>query len=84
MVLTTPGVPEGRITGLRFEAGDDTALTAALLRLFAMPEPVRTTIGARGRDWVLGHFNAAVVTEQILRLYREITGRPDEAPALAA
>lgn len=84
VVLTTPGVPEGRITGLRFQAGDDTALTAALLRLFAMPEPVPTTIGARGRDWVLGHFNAAVVAEQILRLYREITGRPDEAPALAA
>jgi hypothetical protein len=37
-----------------------------------MPEPNRATIGRRGREWVLGHFNAAAVTEQTLRLYGEI------------
>jgi glycosyltransferase involved in cell wall biosynthesis len=58
---------------LRFHAGDDAALAAALLRLFSMPEPNRATIGRRGREWVLGHFNAAAVTEQALRLYGEIT-----------
>ncbi|MFZ0845119.1 MAG: glycosyltransferase, partial [Pseudolabrys sp.] len=34
VVLTAPAVPEGRCTGLRFAAGDDAALAAALLRLF--------------------------------------------------
>ena len=82
VVLTPPTVPESRITGLRFQAGDDAALAAALLRLFAMPEAVRATIGARGRDWVLGHFNADDVAEQTLALYSEITGRRDKAPAL--
>jgi glycosyltransferase involved in cell wall biosynthesis len=82
VVLTPPTVPESRITGLRFPAGDDAALAAALLRLFAMPEAVRATIGARGRDWVLGHFNADDVAEQTLALYSETTGRRDKAPAL--
>ena len=58
VVLTPPAVPESRITGLRFPAGDDAALAASLLRLFAMPEVTRRAMGARGRDWVLGHFNA--------------------------
>ena len=84
VVLTAPAVPENRITGLRFQSGDDAALTAALLRVFSMPEPTRATIGARGRDWVLGHFNAAAVAEQTLRLYREIAGRPGGAPGLDA
>jgi glycosyltransferase involved in cell wall biosynthesis len=81
VVLTLPAVPEGRITGLRFDAGSDAALAAALLRLFSMPDPSRTTIGLRGRDWAIGHFNAAVAAEQMLRLYGEIAGRPAEAPA---
>ena len=83
VVLTPPAVPENRITGLRFHTGDDTALTAALLRLFALPEPARRAMGARGRDWVLSHFNAPAVAEQTLRLYEEITGH-DKAPAMAA
>ncbi len=58
VVLTAPAVPESRIAGLRFHAGDDAALAAALLRLFSMPEPNRATIGRRGREWVLGHFNS--------------------------
>jgi len=82
IVLTPPAVPESRITGLRFQAGDDAALAASLLRLFSMPEAVRATIGKRGRDWVLGHFNAAGVAEQTLALYGEIAGRRDKAPAL--
>ncbi|HZT24076.1 MAG TPA: glycosyltransferase [Pseudolabrys sp.] len=69
VVLTPPAVPESRITGLRVQAGDDAALAAALLRLFSMPEPVRDTIGLRGREWVLGHFNADGVAKQILALY---------------
>jgi glycosyltransferase involved in cell wall biosynthesis len=82
VVLTPPAVPENRITGLRFPAGDDAALAAALLRLFSMPEAVRRAIGQRGQDWVRGHFSAGLVAEQTLRLYAELT-RPDaKAPAL--
>jgi glycosyltransferase involved in cell wall biosynthesis len=82
VVLTPPAVPESRITGLRFAAGDDAALAATLLRLFAMPEAARRAIGQRGQDWVRGHFNAALVAEQTLRLYAEIAGARDQAPAL--
>lgn len=79
VVLTAPAVPESRIAGFRFKAGDDAALAAVLLRLFAMPEPNRGTIGRRGRDWVIGHFNSATATEQTLRLYRDAIGRKGEA-----
>ncbi len=81
VVLTSPAVPESRITGLRFHSDDDAALTAALLRLFALPEASRSAIGMRGRDWALGHFNAPAIAEQTLRLYGEIAGR-EVAPAL--
>src|SRR6185312_5301849 len=84
VVLTAPGVPESRISGLRFPAGDDSRLAATLLRLFSIPAPMRAAMGARGRDWVLGHFNADVVAEQTLRLYGEATGRPAAAGAKAA
>jgi glycosyltransferase involved in cell wall biosynthesis len=80
VVLTAPAVPENRITGLRFQSGDDAALTAALLRVFSMPEPVRRAIGVRGREWVHGHFSAPVVARQTLGLYREIAGRGDKVP----
>ena len=74
VVLTPPSVPEGRISGLRFAAGDDAELATVLLRLFSMPEPTRRAIGARGRDWVCSHFDPALVAEQTLRLYGEIAG----------
>jgi glycosyltransferase involved in cell wall biosynthesis len=81
VVLTSPAVPESRITGLRFASGDAAALTAALLRLFSLPEASRRSMGMRGREWVLDHFNAPAVAEQTLRLYGEIAGRAN-APAL--
>ena len=74
VVLTAPAVPESRVAGFRFPAGDDAALAATLLRLFSMPEQNRATIGRRGRDWVLGHFNDEIIAEQTLRLYGEIAG----------
>ncbi|MEP7030213.1 MAG: glycosyltransferase [Pseudolabrys sp.] len=81
VVLTAPAVPDSRATGLRFHTGEDAALAAALLRLFSMTEADRAAIGQRGRDWVLGHFNADAAAEQTLRLYGEISGRVS-APAL--
>lgn len=77
VVLTVPGVPESRITGLRFPAGNEKALAAALLLLFAMPDEAVRDMGRRGRDWVLGHFNTAVGSDQMLRLYGELAGRPE-------
>jgi len=64
VVLTAPAVPDSRVAGLRFPAGDDAALAAALLRIFAMPAPLRDAMGARGRDWTVGHFHPALVAEQ--------------------
>jgi glycosyltransferase involved in cell wall biosynthesis len=76
VVLTAPAVPESRVAGLRFPAGDDSRLAGTLLRLFSIPQPMRAAMGGRGRDWVLGHFNAELVAEQTLQLYAEATGRP--------
>lgn len=74
VVLTPPAVPEGRMSGLRFPAGDDAALAASLLRLFSIPEPARRAMGQRGRAWVLDHFDPETVADQALRLYREVAG----------
>ncbi len=82
VVLTAPAVPDSRITGLRFPAGDDAALAATLLRLFSMPELTRRAMGARGRDWVVGHFNPDVVAGQTLELYGTATA--DKSPSAAA
>jgi glycosyltransferase involved in cell wall biosynthesis len=68
-VLAPPVVPEDRMTGLRFSAGDDAALAAALIRLFSMPPPQQAAIGIRGRQWVTGHFNQPAVTDLTLQLY---------------
>lgn len=76
VVLAPPAVPDDRMTGLRFTADDDAALAAALLRLFSMPEATRRAIGLRGRDWVLGHFNASAVAEQTLKLYAQVANSP--------
>ena len=79
VVLSPPAVPESRITGLRFPAGDDAALAGTLLRLFAMPEPTRRAMGARGRAWVLDHFDGDTVAAQALQVYERRGGR-DKAP----
>lgn len=72
VVLTAPGVPESRVTGLRFASGDDAALAAALVRLFFLAEPARNAMGRRGREWVAGHFDGDGVAEQMLRVYGDI------------
>lgn len=68
-VLAPPMVPEDRMTGLRFSAGDDAALAAALVRLFSMPPAQQSAIGMRGRQWVIDHFNQPAVSDITLRLY---------------
>lgn len=76
VVLAPPTVPDDRTTGLKFSAGDDAALAAALVRLFSMSDPIRNAIGARGRAWVLGHFNEPAVAELTLNLYAEVARPP--------
>lgn len=72
VVLAPPSVSEDRMTGLRFSAGDDAALAAALIRLFSMPEAARRAIGARGRNWVTSHFDASAIADLTLKLYAEV------------
>ena len=88
IVLTPPAVPEDRMTGLRVPSGDDEALTLALVRLFAMPEPVRQAIGRRGREWVLAHCGRARIQEQMLAVYDAVVpparGAARRPPAEAA
>jgi glycosyltransferase involved in cell wall biosynthesis len=73
VVLAPPAVPEERMTGLRVPTDDDTALAAALIRLFSLSDTTRTGIGRRGREWVAGHFDAASIERATLGLYAEVT-----------
>jgi glycosyltransferase involved in cell wall biosynthesis len=75
IVLAAPAVPEDRATGLRFPAGDDGALAAALVRLFGMPEASRRALGRRGREWVLAHCDPVTVASQVLAFYAALAQR---------
>jgi hypothetical protein len=44
-----------------------------------MPEPTRRAMGARGRAWVLDHFDSETVAAQALQVY-EAAGGGDKAP----
>jgi glycosyltransferase involved in cell wall biosynthesis len=73
IVQAPPAVPEERMTGLRFAAGDDQALAAALVRLLSMPDATRRAIGRRGREWVASHCAPATVASQMLAVYAAVT-----------
>ena len=73
VVLAPPAVPEERMTGMRVPADDDTALAAALIRLFSLSDSARSAIGRRGRAWVADHFDAPSVERATLALYAEMT-----------
>jgi glycosyltransferase involved in cell wall biosynthesis len=75
VVLAPPTVPEDRMTGLRFSSGDQAGLAAAVIRLFSLPQSGRNAIGARGRAWVVGHFNGPAAAESTLALYAELGRR---------
>jgi glycosyltransferase involved in cell wall biosynthesis len=79
VVLAPPAVPHDRMTGLRFATGDDSALAAALIQLFSLPESAQQAIGARGRAWVLEHFTAAAVSEMTLKLYADVAAQQTAA-----
>lgn len=72
-VLAPPAATEDRMTGLRVPAGDESALAAALIRLFSLSEAARAAMGARGRVWVATQFDAATVTRATLGLYADVT-----------
>jgi glycosyltransferase involved in cell wall biosynthesis len=73
IVQAPPAVPEARMTGLRFAAGDDEGLAAALVQLLSMPDAARRAIGRRGREWVAGHCAPATVASQMLAVYASVT-----------
>ena len=73
VVLAPPAVPEERMTGMRVPADDDTALAAALIRLFSLSDSARSAIGRRGRAWVADHFDAPTVARATLALYADVT-----------
>jgi glycosyltransferase involved in cell wall biosynthesis len=73
IVQAPPAVPEERMTGLRFAAGDDAALATALVRLMSMPDATRRAIGRRGREWVASHCAPATVASQMLAVYAAVT-----------
>ncbi len=69
VVLAPPAVPEERMTGLRFSAGDDAALAAGLrppvldvAGAASRHRPARPPLGAE-------HFNRAAISDLTLRLY---------------
>jgi glycosyltransferase involved in cell wall biosynthesis len=72
VILAPPVVGEDRMSGLRFNSGDNTALAMALLKLLSLSAETRKAIGARGREWVSGQRDAGTVAEQTLRLYMEL------------
>jgi glycosyltransferase involved in cell wall biosynthesis len=78
-VLAPPMVPEDRMTGLRFPAGDDGALATALIRLFSMGPAQQQAIGIRGRQWIVEHFNQPAVSDLTLRLYAGLVDRKNKA-----
>jgi glycosyltransferase involved in cell wall biosynthesis len=80
VVLAPPAVSEDRMTGLRVAAGDPDELAMALMRLFAMPDPVRATIGRRGREWVLAHCGRARVAEEMLAAYAAVLRQSGRRP----
>jgi glycosyltransferase involved in cell wall biosynthesis len=71
-VLAPPAVAEDRMTGLRFPAGDDGELAAALIRLLSATEGARRAIGRRGRERVVAQFADAGMATQLLAVYAEI------------
>jgi glycosyltransferase involved in cell wall biosynthesis len=76
IVQAPPAVPEARMTGLRFAAGDDEGLAAALIQVLSMPDAARRAIGRRGREFVASHCTPATVASQMLAVYAAVTEKP--------
>jgi glycosyltransferase involved in cell wall biosynthesis len=76
IVLAPPAIAEDRMTGLRFSSNDTSALAGALGRLLGMNAAMRHAIGARGRDWIVSHYDAQTVADRTLRLYVDLAGDP--------
>ena len=80
VVLTAPRCPKAELRDFVSRPATMRSWRRPCSGYFRCPSSNRATIGRRGRDWVLGHFNTAIVTEQTLRLYRDVAGlsmRPD-------
>lgn len=59
-------------SGFLLPPGDSDALAAAMLRLMALPEAHRRSMGARGRERVRTHYGLSRVAQRWEDLYREV------------
>lgn len=64
------------VTGEVVPPRDPAALAAAIRRLLAVPDR-RAVLGAAGRARVQGEFSAAVMTDRVIEVYREVLGAAD-------
>jgi glycosyltransferase involved in cell wall biosynthesis len=71
-------------TGYLAPPGNDEALAAAMLRLMALPDGERRTMGARGHDHVRRHYGLARVVDRYEAAYREVLRRKGGGAAAAA
>lgn len=63
-------------TGFLVESRNPAALAGAALRLMALAQSERRTIGRRGREHVRARYALDRVADQWENLYRELSGRP--------
>ncbi len=73
-VRSPPATAQTQTTGLRFQAGDDAALAAALLQMMSCPEAERQAMGRRARAVVLAEFDRAGIAERMLAAYARVSG----------
>jgi glycosyltransferase involved in cell wall biosynthesis len=72
-------VVQESVTGFLVPPSDDQALAAAMLRLMALPEAERRTMGARGHDHVREHYGLGRVVDRYETIYREVLRRKGES-----
>lgn len=72
VVLAPPAIGEDRMTGLRVPAGQSAALAQAIRKLLVLPGQELAMIGARGRDWMRGHYDEAGQSGRWLALYDQV------------
>jgi glycosyltransferase involved in cell wall biosynthesis len=70
-------------TGFLVAPTDDEALATAMLRLMAVPDSERRTMGSRGHDHVRQHYGLARVVDRYEAAYREVLRRKGGSAAAA-
>ena len=61
--------------GVRVDPGDPRQLADAILRLRAMPQEERRSMGARAREYAAGHFSRTALADRYFELLTRLAGR---------